>query len=113
VEEMISRTWHGAVPIENKEAFLAYEYETGIKDTTSIPGNWGAFLKVVEQDEYAHFFLCTIWEDMESVINFAGSSPKIAVTYPRDRELGLISDPIVILQEVATAKNPFEDQEGY
>ncbi|MFD1136452.1 hypothetical protein [Paenibacillus urinalis] len=106
---MISRTWHGVVPIQYKEAFHAYEYETGIKDTTAIPGNKGAYLKVIEQDEYAHFFLCTIWEDMESIVNYAGSNPKIAVTYPRDKELGLISDPIVILQEVNTAKNPFEE----
>lgn len=105
---LIARTWHGVVPLHNKEAFLAYENETGIKDTTSLPGNRGAFLKVVEQDEYAHFFLCTFWDNMESVISYAGESPTLAVTYPRDKELGLISDPIVILQEVTSAKNPFQ-----
>lgn len=36
---MLSRTWHGIVPIEMKEAFEKYEFETGIKDTTAIPGN--------------------------------------------------------------------------
>lgn len=106
---MISRTWHGAVPIQYKEAFHAYEIETGIQDTIAIPGNRGAFLKVIEQDEYAHFFLCTLWDDMVAVINYAGSNPKIAVTYPKDKEFGLISDPIVILQEVNSVKNPFED----
>ena len=40
-------------------AFEKYEYNTGVKDTLAVQGNRGAFLKVVEQGEYAHFFLCT------------------------------------------------------
>jgi len=104
---MISRTWHGIVPIHMKDAFEKYEYETGIKDTTTIKGNMGAYLKIVEQGEYAHFFLCTKWDTMDSVIAYAGNKPTIAVTYPDDDQFGLISDPIVILQEVSDAKNPF------
>lgn len=107
---MIARTWHGAVPLENKEAFLEYEVETGVKDTLAVKGNRGAYLKVVEQGDYAHFFLCTMWEDMESMMAFAGPEPTIAVTYPKDEELGLISDPIVIIQEVTSADSPFEDE---
>lgn len=36
---MISRTWHGIVPIANKKAFEDYEYQTGVKDTIALPGN--------------------------------------------------------------------------
>lgn len=104
---MISRTWHGIVPIEMKNEFEAYEYETGVKDTTSIKGNKGAYLKIVEQSQYAHFFLCTKWDSMESMIAYAGDNPTIAVTYPEDDQYGLISDPIVIIQEVSDEKNPF------
>lgn len=104
---MYSRTWHGMVPIEMKEAFEKYEFETGIKDTTAIPGNRGAFLKVVEQGQYAHFFLCTKWDSMESIIAYAGNEPTIAVTYPEDEKYGLISDPVVIIQEVLDDSNPF------
>ncbi len=78
---MISRTWHGIVPMSMKEGFEKYEYETGVKDTLAIPGNRGAFLKIIEQGEYAHFFLCTKWDSMESVMAYAGSDPTIAVTY--------------------------------
>ncbi|WP_085834233.1 hypothetical protein [Clostridium merdae] len=106
---MISRTWHGMVPLQHKAGFEKYEYETGVKDTLAIKGNQGAFLKVVEQGEFAHFFLCTKWDSMESMIAYAGSEPAIAVTYPEDTKYGLISDPIVIIQEVTDAKNPFED----
>lgn len=104
---MFSRTWHGIVPIEMKEAFEKYEFETGIKDTTAIPGNRGAYLKIVEQGNYAHFFLCTKWDSMESIIAYAGDEPTIAVTYPEDEKYGLISDPVVIIQEVLDDSNPF------
>lgn len=103
---MISRTWHGIVPINMKDEFEKYEYETGVKDTKSVKGNRGAYLKIVEQGEYAHFFLCTKWDSMDSVIEYAGADPTIAVTYPEDEKYGLISDPIVILQEVLDDENP-------
>ncbi len=105
---MITRTWHGIVPIKFKDDFKIYLGETGVSDTTSIQGNRGAFVKVVEQGEYAHFFLCTVWDSMENIISYAGEHPQIAVTYPEDEKFGLISDPIVIHQEVAAVINPFE-----
>ena len=78
---MISRTWHGLVPRDKRDAFEQYEYETGIKDTTSLKGNCGAYLKIVDQGEYSHFFLCTKWDTMESMITYAGDNPRVAVTY--------------------------------
>ncbi len=90
-----------------KDAFEKYEYETSVKDTLAIKENKGAFLKIVEQGEYAHFFLCTKWDSMASMIAYAGDNPTIAVTYPEDDQYGLISDPIVILQEVTDERNPF------
>jgi len=104
---MISRTWHGIVPIGMRDLFENYEYETGVKDTLAINGNKGAFLKIVEQGVYAHFFLCTKWDSMESIIAYAGNNPAIAVTYPEDEKYGLISDPIVMIQEVCDDGNPF------
>jgi hypothetical protein len=108
-EKMISRTWHGIVPIGMKSEFEEHEYETGVKDAYSIQGNRGAFLKIVEQGTYAHFLLCTKWDTMGSVKAYAGSNPETAVTYPEDEKYGLISDPIVILQEVSDECNPFSE----
>ena len=104
---MITRTWHGIVPIQFKKEFEQYLNETGVNDTLAINGNLGAFVKVVDQGEYAHFFLCTIWDSMESVISYAGANPERAVTYPEDHQYRLISDPIVIHQQITTANNPF------
>lgn len=106
---MISRTWHGIVPIKMKNEFAVYLEATGVCDTTAITGNRGAYVKIVEQGEYAHFFLCTIWDSMESIISYAGENPTTAVTYPEDNKYALISDPIVIHQEVTSADNPFDD----
>ncbi|HKM34068.1 MAG TPA: hypothetical protein VJY54_04925 [Lachnospiraceae bacterium] len=104
---MFSRTWHGAVPMKHKAGFEKYEYETGVRDTQKIKGNRGAYLKVVENREYAHFFLCTLWDSMESMLLYAGEKPEIAVDYPEDSKYELISDPIVVIQEVTTINNPF------
>ncbi len=104
---MISRTWHGLVPISKKDAFNEYLYETGVKDTTAIEGNQGAYVHSVEQEQYAHFFLCTIWSEWDDIKKYAGDKPDIAVTYPEDSVYGLISDPIVIHQQVGTNANPF------
>lgn len=46
---------------------------------------------------------------MDSMLAYAGSNPTIAVTYPEDDTYGLISDPIVIIQEVWDDRNPFMD----
>ena len=104
---MISRTWHGIVPLEHKQSFKDYLNKTGVSYAMAIQGNRGAYVKIVEQNEWAHFFLCTIWETMDSVVEYAGSNPEIAVTYPEDEQYGLISDPIVIHQEVSSSQNPF------
>jgi heme-degrading monooxygenase HmoA len=99
---MILRTWHGAVPVEHGDAFEQYLKETGVAEAEALSGNLGAFVKRVEQDDYAHFFLLTYWEGWKAIHAFAGATPHVAVTYPQDRQYGLISDPIVLHQEVAS-----------
>lgn len=44
---------------------------------------------------------------MASMIAYAGNNPTIAVTYSEDERYGLISDPIVIIQEVVDDSDPF------
>lgn len=104
---LISRTWHGAVPLEHGDAFANYLEKTGIQGSRSIPGNVAAYVQRAEQDDRSHFFLCTLWTSWEAVRAFAGERPDIAVTYPEDAKYDLISDPIVIHQEVDTDQNPF------
>lgn len=102
---MFSRTWHGVTPLKYRDGFEKYEYETGVKDTLKIKGNLGAHLRVIERGECAHFFLCTLWDSMESMKKYAGMDVEIAVDYPEDAQYHLISDPIVVIQEVISGKN--------
>ena len=104
---LISRTWHGTVPLEHGDAFAAYLEKTGVQGSRSIPGNAAAYVHRVEQDGHSHFFLCTLWFSWEAVRDFAGETPEIAVTYPEDAKYDLISDPVVIHQEVNSDQNPF------
>ncbi|MEW4370283.1 hypothetical protein [Paenibacillus kandeliae] len=103
----ITRTWHGIVPLEQQEAFELHLHKTGVEHSQSIKGNLGAYIQIVQQGTYAHFFLCTVWSSWEAIRDFAGEQPEIAVTYPEDEQYGLISDPLVIHQEVTRAGNPF------
>ncbi|MFT3983047.1 MAG: hypothetical protein QM697_04025 [Lachnospiraceae bacterium] len=87
---MISRTWHGIVPIHLKDEFEKYEYETGVKDTTALKGIRGDYLKIVVQGQYVHFFLCTKWDSMESMRAYVGNNLTVTVTYTGDDKYGLI-----------------------
>lgn len=104
---MISRTWHGIVPVEHENGFAEHLSQTDVKAALEIKGNLGVYVKKVVQEEYCHFFLCTIWESWQDVIRFAGEDPTTALTYADDEQYGLISDPIVIHQEVSNKDNPF------
>ena len=76
---MISRTWHGIVPIKHKEGLTKYEYENRCKRYFENRGK-----------------------------RYAGDTPEIAVTYPEDAQYELISGPIVIIQEVTSDVNPLD-----
>lgn len=104
---MISRTWHGVVPKNKKDQFSEYLNQTGVKEAKQIKGNRGAYVQIVDQYEYSHFFLCTIWDSWEQIYLYAGHEPHVAITYPEDAKYSLISDPIVIHQEVNSENNPF------
>ncbi len=104
---MISRTWHGMVPKNKRNDFESYLNQTGVNEAIEIAGNKGVYTKIVDQDEYSHFFLCTIWSTWEDIKLYAGNKPYLAITYPEDEQFSLISDPIVIHQHVNSCDNPF------
>jgi len=97
---MIVRTWHGAVPLKYAERFAKHLDKTGVRHSMSIPGNKGAFVRSEIQGAWAHFFLATYWQDLESVKAFAGEHYHVAVTYPDDEAFELLSDPYVFQHNV-------------
>ncbi|KAA8999989.1 hypothetical protein FJU30_11920 [Affinibrenneria salicis] len=98
---MIVRTWHGCVPLEHAQGFARHLQRTGVEHARGIPGNRAALVRQELQGEYAHFFLATYWQDLQSVRQFAGEDYHIAVTYPDDEKFALISDPYVFQHEVS------------
>ena len=104
---MIARTWHGIVPAKHKAGFERYLDQTGVKEAKETPGNLGVYVQIADQDEFSHFFLCTVWDSLDSIASYAGNTQLRAITYPEDEQYELISDPIVVHQEVTTSKNPF------
>lgn len=105
---LIARTWHGSVPLAHGDAFANQLEETGVREAREIEGNAGAYVRRVDADGRAHFFLCTLWESWSAIRAFAGDRPEIAVTYPTDLAFELISDPIVAHHEVTSVDNPFD-----
>jgi hypothetical protein len=71
---MITRTWHGLVPIEKASGFRAYLDRTGVQEARAIEGNLGAYVKEINQNAYTHFFLCTVWASWEDIARFAGNT---------------------------------------
>lgn len=83
---MITRIWHGITKGEDGDAYLLYIEETGIKDYRNIPGNVSAMILRRMENEVCHFYTITKWDNMESIIKFAGSDYEKARYYPEDKK---------------------------
>jgi heme-degrading monooxygenase HmoA len=81
---MILRTWRGRTRLEDRDRYLAYLRETGIREYRSTPGNRGVYVACRERDGEAEFFLLTLWDSMDAVRRFAGPDAGSAVFYPED-----------------------------
>ncbi|NIT76050.1 MAG: hypothetical protein GWO44_03825 [Thermoplasmata archaeon] len=100
---MILRTWRGRTRREDKDRYLAYLRETGVKEYKATPGNKGVFVACRERDGLSEFFLLTLWESMEAVQRFAGPEPESAVFYPEDEDFLVDKDDHVDHYEVLEA----------
>ena len=83
---MIARMWQGTVPKEKSVHFHEYVKQTGLKDYFNNDGNITAFLFARNEGDVTHFFVLSIWEDVEAIKKFAGEDYEKAVYYPEDEE---------------------------
>ena len=97
---MIARIWHGVVPAEKSNEYLAYLQSTGIPDYRAIRGNEGVNILHTVEDERAHFLLISYWDSWESIKNFAGEDINKARYYPKDESYLLELEPYVQHYEV-------------
>ena len=83
---MITRIWHGKTKAADSNAYLNYIEETGIKDYRNIPGNVSATILRRMENDICHFYTITKWDNMESIIKFAGNDYEKARYYPEDEK---------------------------
>lgn len=100
---MIARTWHGAVPKEDAEAYYEYLCETGVPDYQQTLGNRGVYVFRRTEGDTAHFLLLTLWDSLDAIRAFAGDDVDTARYYPEDEEYLLELEPTVTHYEVLAA----------
>jgi heme-degrading monooxygenase HmoA len=81
---MILRTWHGRTRLEDAEKYEVFMRERAAPDYQSISGLMRAIFTRRDDADAAHFLLVTVWQDIDSVRQFAGADPSKAKYYPED-----------------------------
>ncbi|HEY7982499.1 MAG TPA: hypothetical protein VID19_13585 [Candidatus Eremiobacteraceae bacterium] len=81
---MIARIWHGVVPIEKADQYLALMRTVAIPDYERIPGNKRALVLHRNEGDVAHFMTFTLWDSEGSIRAFAGDDISRAKYYDFD-----------------------------
>ena len=81
---MILRTWHGRTSLADAEEYENFMRERAAPDYQSVPGLIRALFTRRDDGDAVHFLLVTIWRDLESLKQFAGSDPSKAKYYAED-----------------------------
>jgi len=97
---MIARQWKARCPQEQKEAFIKYLYQTGVKDTSATEGYQGAQIFTRDLDGKSEVTLISYWDELESIKAFAGVDIEVARLYPEDDKYELEPDTFVSHFEV-------------
>lgn len=90
---MITRIWHGVTKKSDKEKYLIYLSDTGIKDYLKTKGNLGVHLRIKDEEDITHFWIETKWDSYESIKSFAGDDINIARYYEEDKNFLIELEP--------------------
>ena len=97
---MYAREWKCKVPLNNRDGFIAYLYDTGIRETSATHGYQGAQIFLREVQGKAEITLITYWDKLSSIEAFAGEEIEKARLYPEDHKYHLEPDLTVQHYEV-------------
>ena len=88
---MITRIWHGRTNAEDADNYLEYIQATGLAEYASTSGNISAKILRKIEGNICHFFTVSEWENIDSIIKFAGNDFEKAKYYEEDKKylLGL------------------------
>src|SRR5215831_14629628 len=83
---LIARTWRGATRRRDRDAYLAYLLQSGLREYRATSGNQEVIALSRPIDSRAEFLLLSLWDSERSIRAFAGRDISRAVFYPRDDE---------------------------
>jgi len=98
---MIARIWTGATRDEDADAYEQYMREVAVPGYTGVAGHRTLLmLRRPRGDGNTEFTMVTCWDDMQSIVAFAGPDPERAVFYPGDEQFLVDRDLTVRHYEV-------------
>jgi heme-degrading monooxygenase HmoA len=82
---MITRIWHGRTNAEDADRYLEYIQATGLAEYAATSGNISAKILRKIEGNICHFFTISEWENIDSIIKFAGDDFEKAKYYDEDK----------------------------
>jgi hypothetical protein len=98
--QVIARRWHGSVPQDKAEAYLALMKDVALPDYRRTRGNLGAWCLHKRCGEVVDVEMFTLWEDEDAIRRFAGGDMLKARYYDFDPDFLLELEPNVAQFEV-------------
>jgi heme-degrading monooxygenase HmoA len=92
---MITRMWHGIVPLDKADEYLQLMRSVALPDYRGTPGNLGASALRRIDGDVAHFVMHTRWESLDAVRAFAGDDVERAKYYDFDERFLVELEPTV------------------
>ena len=82
---MIARIWRGTAAIATADAYHDHFTTSVTPHLRNIAGHQGAWLLRREADGQVEFLALTLWDSLETIKNFAGPNPEVAIVEPEGR----------------------------
>src|SRR5262245_8390357 len=82
---MIARIWRGHSVTDNAETYRRHVTEHVFPALARIAGHVGAYVLERPVSGNIEFLVVTLWDSIETVKQFAGSNPDVAVIEPEAR----------------------------
>ena len=95
VFKMIARIWHGTVPMEKSEAYLAKMRGVALPGYRNVEGNRGAWVMHRIDGDVAHFDMLSFWDNVEAVKRFAGEDYEVSYYFDFDDDFLIEKEPHV------------------
>jgi heme-degrading monooxygenase HmoA len=100
---VIARTWRAAASTaENADAYCHHFATEVAPRLKAIAGHQGAFLLRRQAGGDIELVVITLWDSIETVKQFAGANPDVAIVEPQARAVLAQFDALVTHYEVAS-----------